>query len=168
MTATVHLLCGSTGAGKTTYGRVLADEIGGVLFTVDEWMTALFWMDAPQPIERAWAIVRLDRCVTLIWRTATALARCGTPPILEIGLTTRIARARIAAWAARDGVRLKLHYLDVPAEERWSRVEGRNQQPGSQLAFQITRDHFDFVEAMWEPPSTEELATYDSERSRKT
>src|SRR5689334_16988583 len=43
----VHLICGSTGAGKTTYARRLADEIGAVVFSIDEWMAALFWMDAP-------------------------------------------------------------------------------------------------------------------------
>ncbi len=42
----VHLIAGSTGAGKTTYARALAEQVGGVRFSIDEWMTALFWMDS--------------------------------------------------------------------------------------------------------------------------
>ena len=39
----IHLICGSTGAGKTTYALELAERIGAVRFSIDEWMTALFW-----------------------------------------------------------------------------------------------------------------------------
>jgi len=42
-----HFICGSTGAGKTTYALKLSDEIGAVRFSIDEWMAALFWMDTP-------------------------------------------------------------------------------------------------------------------------
>jgi len=38
----IHLVCGSTGAGKTTYARALSERIGAVRFSIDEWMTALF------------------------------------------------------------------------------------------------------------------------------
>ena len=43
MAADLILIVGCTGAGKTTYARRLADEIGGIRFSIDEWMMALFW-----------------------------------------------------------------------------------------------------------------------------
>ena len=52
--ALLHFLCGSTGAGKTSYALRLCDEIGAIRFSVDEWMSALFWMDSPQPIDPHW------------------------------------------------------------------------------------------------------------------
>ena len=47
----MHLLCGPTGAGKTTYARELAEAESAVRFSIDEWMSALFWMDAGDPWE---------------------------------------------------------------------------------------------------------------------
>jgi len=39
----VHLISGSTGAGKTTYARELSERIEGVCFSIDRWMSTLFW-----------------------------------------------------------------------------------------------------------------------------
>jgi predicted kinase len=160
----IHLLCGSTGAGKTVYARRLAAELGGVHFSIDEWMTDLFWPDAPQPIEGGWAMARVERCRARIWSTALAVAQAGTPCLLEIGLTTTVARADFAARAAASGMALRLHYLDVPAEERWRRVERRNRASEGQLDFAIDRAMFDFVEAMWEPPTDAELTSMNGLR----
>jgi predicted kinase len=68
--ALVHLVCGSTGAGKTTYAIMLTEKLNAVRFSIDEWMSALFWMDTPQPIESAWAMARVERAMAQIWLTA--------------------------------------------------------------------------------------------------
>lgn len=39
-----------------------------------------------------------------------------------------------------------LHYLDVPVEERWRRVERRNAERGEIFRLEFTRQMFDFVE----------------------
>lgn len=159
--AMLHFLCGSTGAGKTTYARRLAEETVGVFFPIDAWMSALFWMDAPEPIQPDWATERIERCRAMIWRTALEVAGRGTPCLLEIGFTTRAVRAKYAALAAKAGLPVRLHFLDVPAEERWRRVQARNLEAGDQLAFPVTRAMFDYVEGMWEPPSPDEMAACD-------
>ncbi len=164
MTGTIHLLCGSTGAGKTTYGRRLAEELGAVRFSIDEWMSALFWMDAPDPFTPAWAMERVERCAAMIWNTAAGISATGVPCVLEIGLTTAARRAQYADLAREAGFPVKLHLVDAPAEERWRRVEARNTAPDAdQLPFKLTREMFDFVEAMWERPDAEELAALDGE-----
>ena len=48
--ALFHIICGSTGAGKSTYARKLAEQVGGLHFAIDDWMVTLFWKDSPQPI----------------------------------------------------------------------------------------------------------------------
>src|SRR5580704_10305241 len=63
----VHLICGSTGAGKTTYALRLSEQLGAVRFSIDEWMATLFWMDTPQPLDPAWSVERFSRCMTQIW-----------------------------------------------------------------------------------------------------
>jgi len=161
--ALLHFLCGSTGAGKTSYALRLCDEIGAIRFSVDEWMSALFWMDSPQPIDPLWSIERVERCSAMIWRIAVDAARRGTPCVLEIGLTTRAARARYAVLAREAGQSFRLHVLDAPVEERWRRVDARNRAPGAvaQLDFAISRAMFDFVEGMWEAPTPDEMTAYD-------
>lgn len=68
--------------------------------------------------------------------------------------------ARYAALAAQASLAVKLHVLDISAEERWRRVGLRNDGRGTsnQLPFDVTREMFDFVETLWEPPSAEEVA----------
>lgn len=61
---------------------------------------------------------------------------------------------------------VQLHWLDVPAQERWRRVEVRNAEKGVtyQLPFDVTREMFDFCETTWEPPPDEEMVAYDGIR----
>ncbi|ARN81461.1 AAA family ATPase [Methylocystis bryophila] len=156
----IHFICGSTGAGKTTYAIKLCAEIGAVRFSIDEWMTALFWMDTPQPLDPAWSIERIERCYAQMWRVASEVAGRGLPVVLDWGFGSAKLRARYAALAAQASLAVKLHVLDISAEERWRRVGLRNDGRGTsnQLPFDVTREMFDFVETLWEPPSAEEVA----------
>jgi predicted kinase len=160
VSAPLHFLVGSTGAGKTTYAIRFCKEVGALRFSIDEWMSALFWMDAPRPIEPAWALERVDRCSTQIWETALQVARLGTPCMLEVGFASRSNRLKYASMADEAGLAVQLHVLDVPADERWRRVQLRNAQTHgrAQLAFSVTREMFDFTETFWEPPTEEEMA----------
>lgn len=162
MGGTLHFIAGSTGAGKTIYANRLADEIGGVAFAVDDWMARLFWPDSAVmtggAIDPAWAMERVERCAAMIWSVAVDVARAGTPVLLELGFTTAETRSRYAAMAAEVGLGVQLHFVDVPADERWRRVEARNASASGPLDFPIDRAMFDYVEGMWEPPSAAEMA----------
>jgi len=159
--ALVHFICGSTGAGKTSYAIALAARIGAARFSIDEWMSLLFWPDAPQPIDPGWALERVERCRSLIWSTAADIGGRGMPCVLEIGLTSVAARKAMAATASEARLTHCFYLLDTPAEERWRRVEARNRAGSAQLDFAITREMFDYVETMWEPPSAEEYGNHD-------
>ena len=157
----IHLICGSTGAGKTTYAIVLAEKLKGVRFSIDEWMTALFWMDAPHPIEPAWAMARVERSMDCIWATALQVATRDVPCVLDLGLGQRIHRDKFVDFAAQAGLSLQRHFLDVPAEMRWRRVQSRNAAKAEtyQLPFDVPRAMFDFVERIFEQPDGAELAS---------
>ncbi len=160
--AALHFVIGPTGAGKTTCAVRLCRDLGAVRFSIDEWMSSLFWMDAPQPIEPAWALERVRRCSAMIWQTAVGVARQGVPCVLEMGFTTRESRLRHLALAREADLAVEAHLVDAPSEERWARVQRRNDAEGDrQLAFAVTREMFDYTDAMWEPPTAEEIATYD-------
>ena len=154
---TVHLIAGSTGAGKTTYAMGLAAETGALRFSIDEWMTTLFEADRPDPIEFAWMIERIGRCEAMIWSLVEQAAEQGCSSILDLGFTTAEHRARFAekAWAA--GLPVRLHFLDIPTDERWARVERRNAEKGETFRLTVDRAMFDFMEGLWQAPDTAEL-----------
>jgi len=163
----IHLICGSTGAGKTTYALRLSDRLKGVRFSIDEWMTTLFWMDTPQPLNPAWSMERVERCMTQIWAVALQTAARNVPCVLDLGFSQTKSRAKFADFAQAAGLSVQLHFIDVPAEERWRRVASRNARKGEtyQLGFDITREMFDFVEGLWEPPTHAEMLAYDGVRT---
>ena len=164
MTAQVHLICGSTGAGKTTYALKLASDLGAIRFSLDEWMATLFWMDIPAEGASGWAFERLDRCTAQIWAMVVQLAAKGIPSVLDFGFVRRADRTAIAALAARGNLAITLHVLDVPAEIRWQRVQARNAGQGETYRFAIPRERFDDTERLWEPPGDSELAALNGTR----
>lgn len=159
----LHLIIGPTGAGKTTYAVRLGRELGAVRFSIDEWMSSLFWMDAPDPIEPAWALERVRRCSDKIWETAVGIAGLGLPCVLEVGLSSRASRLDRAALAREAGLSVEVHFLDASPGERWARVSRRNAAADGdrQLEFAITREMFDYTDAMFEPPTDQEISGYD-------
>lgn len=154
---TIHLICGSTAAGKSTYARMLKNDTGAMLFSIDDWMTSLFGPDLENPMDWKWISERASRCENRIISTACTLAETGVSSILEIGLQQRKKRAEVAATIRESGCTVQTHYLEVDAVERWKRVEQRNSEKGETFSLQVTRDMFDFFEAMWESPSENEL-----------
>lgn len=152
MAADLILIVGCTGAGKTTYARRLADELGGVRFSIDEWMTGLFGPDSPQPIQFQWMMERIDRCEAQIFALARQLAARGVPALLDLGFTKKAHRDKFRSLAAEAGLTAAVHFVDVPADERWYRVNRRNRERGETFAMEVDRSMFDFMEGMWEPP----------------
>ena len=160
----VHIVCGSTGAGKTTYSLRLADDLGAIRFSLDDWMTALFWMDLPSASEPAWAFERVDRCQIQIWSVVKDLAARDIPSVLDFGFVRRQDRMTIANLAAAESLSVKLHYLDAPADIRWERVQARNVAQGQNFRFEIPRERFDYTESIWQPPSEAELVELNGVR----
>jgi predicted kinase len=156
-TQLVHLICGSTGAGKTTYARDLASNIGGVVFSIDEWMVSLFGEDAPANLDPSWIFPRVDRCETQMWAMALQLGKIDVPSILDFGFQKHEHRQRFAGLARKAQLTAKLHVLDVDASERWERVKARNNNHGETFHMEITRGMFDYIETTWEPPSDDEV-----------
>ena len=159
MAADMILIVGCTGAGKTTYARQLAEELGGVRFSIDEWMTALFWADSPQPIQFEWTMERVERCEAQIFATAREVAARGLPVLLDLGFTRKEHRDKFRALGAAAGLNVAVHFLDVPADERWERVNRRNNERGETYAMTVDRPMFDFMEGMWEPPAEAEWSS---------
>jgi predicted kinase len=161
MAPAFHLVCGSTGAGKTTYSLALTQRLEGVHFSMDEWMVGLFGKDQPEMIQFDWVMERVGRCEQQIGRVATQCARAGVAPVLDLSFLRARDRARFAGIAEQAGCSVALHLLEVPAAERWNRVKLRNETRGETFALTVSQPIFDFFERIWEPPTAAEMCAYN-------
>jgi predicted kinase len=156
--ATVHLICGSTGAGRTTYAMALADRVSGVRFSSDEWMAALFLADQPVQPSVTWAVERMARCEAQMWVVAEQLIARGVDAVFDVGLSKREHRDRFRTRAAQVGAASKLHYLDVDVETRRERVRRRNEEGRAPVSAPLVTDAmFDWLERWFEAPDDDEL-----------
>lgn len=152
----IHLICGPTGAGKTTFARKLATESEAVRFSIDEWMANLFAADTPDPLTFDWAIERVGRCEAQIWQTGLATLEAGRDVVLDLGFTTREQRDRFRMQAAEAGYAVSLHHVTAVRELRLDRVRRRNQDRSEVFAFEVTDGMFDFMEDRFETPGEDE------------
>lgn len=159
-TSVLHLIAGSTGAGKTTYARALSDRLGALHLSIDQWMSTLFGPDQPVPPDFGWMVARTARCEAQMWSLISQSARLGIPVVADCGFIRREHRERWLQRATNAGVEVSLHHLDVPADVRWRRVDERNKQKGETFSFEVTRAMFDFIEGIWEPPTSHELEAF--------
>jgi predicted kinase len=157
MSATLHVIYGPSGAGKTTYGREFARRERAVHFALDDWMARLFGPDMPEPLEYDWMVERVGRCESQIWATAAAVIAAGTPAVLDIGLMRRADRARIMDIARAVDLPLQFHFVDAPKEVRRARVLARSEVRGETFAIEVTPEMFDFIEGVFEAPDPAEL-----------
>jgi predicted kinase len=157
MPATLHVIFGPCGAGKTTYAHALARREGAVAFVLDEWGARLFGPDVQGPLDFSWMVERLRRCEALIWSTAAAVLAAGTSVVLDIGAMRRADRARIGQIAQEKGLPLKWHFVDAPQDVRRARVAGRNTAKGETFVHEVTPQMFELLEGLYEAPAPAEL-----------
>jgi predicted kinase len=154
---TAHLVCGPTGAGKTTYAIALAAQTRAVRLSTDEWVAALFIPDRPGPPSHEWLLERAERCEGLIWAVASRLLGLGTSVVLDVGLWLADHRDRWRGEVAGTVAESKLHYLDVSRDIRLGRVLDRNRLRPPTYAFEVNEAMFNLMEIRFEPPTDDEL-----------
>jgi predicted kinase len=157
MPATLNLVFGPIGAGKTTYAHALARREGAVAFVLDDWGVRLFGPDVQGPLDFGWMLERLARCDALIWSTATDVLAAGTSVVLDLGLMRRENRDRIRKLAQEAGLSVQWHFVDAPQAVRRARVAGRNETKGETFAREVPPEMFDMIEAIYEAPAPAEL-----------
>jgi predicted kinase len=158
MSATLHVIFGPSGAGKSSYAQNLARREPAVHFAIDDWMARLFVADMPDPIEFTWVMERVERCETQIWSVAAGVMAAGTSVVLDLGLTRKGDRARVAEIAQACDLPVQFHFVTAPRDIRRARVLARNEVKGETFSMVVTPQTFDFMEGIYEAPDAEELA----------
>jgi len=151
------LVCGATGAGKTTYSISLSKDIKGIRFSIDPWMQTLF-ADDMTSLDYEWMIERVHRCYKQIWQVSEQILATNGTVVLDLGFTTKEQRALFSDRAKAMNINPEVHFLDVPQDIRKQRVAKRNEEKDESVyAFEVTELMFDFMEPRFEAPDQDEL-----------
>jgi predicted kinase len=149
----VVLLCGLTGAGKTTLATRLERTLPALRFTVDEWMIALFGQHLPRPDHDE----RLSTLSTLVWDTARRALGLGVHVILDQGFWRRAEREATAERVRAAGATPIVVYLEVPMHELHRRLARRNAAAPAGT-YEITAEMLTLFASWFEAPDEDEGA----------
>ena len=151
--ATLHLMIGLPGSGKTTRARVLEREYSALRLTPDEWHLFLFGHDIGEEAHDA----RHTRVEEVMWTVAARVLALGTDVILDFGCWARAERAEFRKRAHALGADFRLHYMDVPLDELKRRLRARNERAGEGPVFFVSDADIDLWASMFEAPDEDEL-----------
>lgn len=151
--ATIHLIEGPVGAGKSTFAAKLSVSQRAPHLDLDEWMVTLFSPDRPSEEFIAWYSVRKSRCIQQIWDVTCELLNCGTGAILELGLVQYRDREDFYRRVDTTEYDLRVYLLDTPLEQRRERVRERNRQMSGSYKMEVSDAMFDLANRFWEEPS---------------
>jgi predicted kinase len=142
------IVCGLPGSGKTTYAKVLERRLAGVRLCPDEWMDALS-IDIYDESSRS-------RIEALQWVLGKQLLGLGLIVIIEWGTWGRSERDALRGEARTIGAAVELHYLAVPADVLFDRIQRRGRERPS-----IQREDLFRWSAAFQAPTQEEMALFD-------
>ncbi len=150
--ATLYLMVGLPGSGKTELAKKLERERSAIRLNIDEWHVPLFGQDASDPEHAA----RHTVIENLLWGIASRALALGVDVILDFGLWARQEREDYRLRASRLGAASEVIFLDVPEDELLRRLAVRNSQP-SQTSFHIPAEMMKPWIASFERPTPDEL-----------
>ena len=124
--ATLHLMVGLPGSGKTTEAIELEHKYKALRLTPDEWQYFLFGHDIADPEHDE----RHTKVEELMWKIAVKVLKSGVDVILDFGFWTKSERDEFRRKAHSLGANSKIHYMDVPNDIIWERLSVRNKLAG--------------------------------------
>lgn len=150
--AKLFLICGLPGSGKTTLAKQLEQSQSALRLCLDEWIASLLGDISDQE-----EMDRLrDPVEAVQWNVAQRALVLGVDVVLEFGFWGRTERARFRTEAEALGADVVLHYLEVPRDELWTRLQRRNANLPP-ATFVVTEDQLDLWWDWFEPPTADEL-----------
>jgi predicted kinase len=118
--ATLFIICGLPGAGKTTLAKNIEGPLSAVRMSADDWMAALS-INLHAEEQRA-------KIEALQWELSKRLLSLGQNVVIEWGAWAKAERDTFRTEARALGARVELYYLSAPQEELFARIRQRNME----------------------------------------
>lgn len=138
--ATLHLMVGLPGSGKTTEAIRLAQMHHALRLTPDDWHLHLFgndfYNDALKDMQHD---IRHTKIEELMWNTAEKLLQLNLDVILDFGCWAKSERDEFRQKAHAIGANFKIHYMDCPLETIWERLNRRNNSSVDGSLFYVSK-----------------------------
>ena len=147
--ATLFLMVGLPGSGKTTLAKRLEIERGALRLGPDEWMSRI--------VGDGYDAARREAVQTVQWEIAQRVLTLGLDVILEFGFFRRAERDLYRAGARAVGAEVQVCFLDAPREELLRRLAQRNADLPPDT-FGVSPEHLDLCATWLERPTADELA----------
>ena len=148
--ATIILLCGLPGSGKTTLAERFARERPALRLAEDDWMVQLFGSTTGSGEAQRDAIKQVQ------WEIAVQVAQLSRDVVLDWGFWSRAEREDYRTRAAALGLHTELRFLDVPLEELIRRLNLRTHDPRP-TSFPVSEAKLLQWWEAFEPPTADEL-----------
>ncbi len=150
---TLTLFCGLPGSGKTTLAKRLEQTGKGIRICTDEWQERLGVDQSNEEFH--------EKLQARLYELALVLLRSGQDVILEDGFWQPSERSQKRADAKSCNARTEMHFFDLPFDEIWRRLEGRN---GSLTygAVPITKQQLERYWQLFQRPDEHELRLFDT------
>jgi predicted kinase len=148
--ATLHVLCGLPGSGKSTFAQGLIQERSAIRFANDDWMLALFGRNPPESEFR----VVFAKIEMLQWRLAADLLRRGLDVIWDYGVWSRSDRLDLYRRCSETGAAFVLYEIVCDFETAVRRVTERGSSEEPNLL--INRSAMEQFRTRFEAPSSTE------------
>ncbi|MBP6895631.1 MAG: ATP-binding protein [Pseudacidovorax sp.] len=149
--ATLHLVCGKIGSGKSTLTQRLASAPNTVRISEDDWLSRLY----PNEIH---ALADYVRCAGRLRDAMSghveSLLRSGVSVVLDFPANTVATRAWARGLYERAGAAHALHLLDVPDEVCKARLRARN--AAGDHPFETSDAEFDQISRYFVAPTADE------------
>lgn len=150
--ATLFLLCGLPGVGKTTLAKQLEQAPMTIRLTPDDWLYQLL-KDVTDKAE----LDRLRIPIEAIqWELAKKLLNLGINVILDWGFWSKEQRRTFRHQAELIGANTQFYFFEVNRDQLWERLAKRNSDLPPKT-FTVTEQELDRWLPWFESPSEDEL-----------
>lgn len=145
--ATLHIVQGFLGAGKTSFASELAEKVKGLHLDADEWCRKLY--DAEER-EIDWNRC-FDETVERLWGKASDCLQNDIDVVLDLGFWNKASRDFAKMKAKNFNCGLKHYFLYAPDEVLKERLERKD----SKIA-EINLERFEELKKYFEEPGEDE------------